>query len=99
MKKHGRHEREDLIECCEVNRNSRVRISERDDSVKEEGLFQTPSLRELPQEGKDVQSNDQDIDNREILGANRISQRNHLASPVVPPGRKGAPLNDTTSPL
>ena len=39
MKKHRRQEREDLLECREVNRDRRIRVSERNNAVEEEGVI------------------------------------------------------------
>ena len=56
-----------------------IRISERDNSKKKEGLPQVGSLSHLPEEGDSIQANDQEIDQGEMTGTNGISDRDHLS--------------------
>jgi hypothetical protein len=48
MEKHRRQKREKLLECGEVNRNSWIEVSERNDPIDVKSLIQTGALGELP---------------------------------------------------
>ena len=67
MEKHGGQKREKLLESCEVNGDFWMGVSCGNNPIKKKGLFQMRTLKELPQKNKNIDTNYENIDSREIL--------------------------------
>lgn len=82
VEKHGGQKRKKLLERREVNGHIRIGVSKRKNPVEIKGFLQAIPLGELPQEGDNIQTDDQGIDHGEVPGPHRISKWNHLLSPL-----------------
>jgi hypothetical protein len=67
MKKHGGQKWEPLLDGGKLSRNFGVGISHGNNAIEEESLFQMGTLGELPEEGKDVETDEPDVDDRKSL--------------------------------
>jgi hypothetical protein len=67
VKKHGGQKREPLLECGKLYRDRWIGIPDRDNAIEGKGLFQIGSLEELPDKGDNIETNEDDIDDRERL--------------------------------
>jgi hypothetical protein len=67
VEKHRSDEGEDLLEGRKLGGETRVGIPDGNNSVEEESFLQMGTLGELPEEGKAIGGNDENIDHRERL--------------------------------
>jgi hypothetical protein len=67
VQKHRGKKRKDLLKGCKLRRDIGIGVSHGNNSEEKEGLFQTRTLKELPQEYKDIETDNKRIDNWEIL--------------------------------
>jgi len=64
MEKHRGKEGEDLFESRKLSGKDWVRITHRNNPIEEKGLSELGTQGELPEEGKAIGDDDQDIDHR-----------------------------------
>jgi hypothetical protein len=86
VEEHGSQKREILLEPGKVGRESWIGVSEGYDSIEIEGIFQIGALSELPEKGKHIENNDDDINDRKGLRSKSVSNGNHTITPfnIIP---------------
>jgi len=78
MKEHGGQKGQDLLNGGKMGRDVRIRISCGNDPEKEKSLFKVRTLGKLPEEGENIENDDQNIDDGKMTRPYGIPYRNHL---------------------